>query len=75
MKRLSNFIPSAKVCSFIILALCLWQIYVFYHIGFSRGESHAIEHMMVEKSKSAKNTQNYFIPTILAKNTCSGKDK
>lgn len=48
MKTLSNFVPSAKVCSFIMLILCLWQIYVFYHIGFARGEAHAIETMVVK---------------------------
>ena len=49
MKNLINYVPSAKVCSFIMLILCLWQIYVFYHIGFSRGEAHAIENMIIKQ--------------------------
>ena len=47
MKQIiSKYIPSAKVVSFIMMALCLWQIYVFYNIGFSRGEAYAIATMV-----------------------------
>lgn len=47
MRQIINkYMPSARVVSFIIFALCLWQIYVFYHIGFSHGEAYAIANVV-----------------------------
>ncbi len=62
MKILNNFIPSAKVCSFIMLILCLWQIYIFYHIGFARGEAHAIETMVAKQT--SMNNKSVDTPTL-----------
>jgi len=64
MKNLINYVPSAKVCSFIMLILCLWQIYVFYHIGFSRGEAHAIENMIIKQHSQDSKPASCNTPII-----------
>lgn len=64
MKNLINFVPSAKVCSFIMLLLCLWQIYIFYHIGFARGEAHAIETMVAKQTSMNMNNKSVNTPTL-----------